>query len=71
MTGPSKNSRRANLTKEEVLKMMAMEAEGKTRKEISVEMKCTPACVTRQLGTKRRYTRRARADEALAVVTES
>lgn len=70
MTGPIRE-RRANLTDEEQQRMVQLESEGKTRTEISVEMKCTPACVTRRLGAKRPYKRRDKRDEALAVVEES
>jgi len=60
MTGPCR--RRKNFTPEEVSKMQELEKLGKTRVEISREMECTAACVTRRLGSKRRYTKRPKVE---------
>ena len=48
-------SRRKNLTAEDVDQMRALEAEGKSRKQIANSLNCTPACVTRKLGAVRPY----------------
>jgi hypothetical protein len=48
-------TRRKNLTQEDKQKMREMEAQGKARKVIAIEMDCEPSSVTRVLGAVRKY----------------
>jgi ribosomal protein S13 len=55
MSDEQQTKRRTNLTDEDVNKMRELEAAGKSRKEISMEMNVDPASVTRKLGSVRAY----------------
>lgn len=48
-------NRRKDLTPEEIQTMKQMEFEGKSRKEISLALRCSPSVVTRHLGSVRQY----------------
>lgn len=55
MSEEQPTKRRSNLTDEDVNRMRELEAQGKSRKEIGMEMNCDPASVTRKLGAVRQY----------------
>lgn len=53
-----KRQRRKDLEPEEVELMKKLVQEGKSRKEVALELRCSPSVITRRLGPTRKYVRK-------------